>query len=240
MSTWVITPTYNERENLPRLLEQLFRLGDLSVVVVDDHSPDGTGRLADDLRSRWPRLHVIHRAGKLGLGTAYQEGWRFALDHGATRLVQLDADLSHPPSLIPRLLDGLTQFDVVVASRYVRGGSMGIRWSRRWISLAGNLYIRALLGWSMHDWSTGFKAWRADLARQVLSAEPTARGYAWLMETTWLARQLGGRVGEVPLIFGERQGGQSKFSWRIALEDLRLAWQLSRRTPPRLAKPPKE
>ncbi len=229
MTTWIVTPTYNERDNLKPLIDEIFSIGDVDVVVVDDNSPDGTGQLADELHQQHPRIHVIHRPAKAGLGTAYQAGFRYALEHGAQAIIQLDADRSHPPSLIPALLAALDNHDVVIASRYVPGGRVNIVWFRRWISTFGNVYIRLLLGWDIHDWSTGYKAWRADILNRILAQTMEGRGYAWLMEMTWLARRAGARVAEVPMVFTDRRAGQSKFSWSIIIEDLRLAWRLSRR-----------
>ncbi len=231
MSTWVVLPTYNEAENIQGLIEEIQRRQPVEVLVVDDNSPDGTGRLVDDIVRLQPTIHVLHRPGKLGLGSAYQAGFKYALDRGATRVIQMDADGSHPPKILPLLIDQLKTYDLVLASRYVAGGSFPIVWYRRWISTLGNIYIRALLGWAVHDWSTGYKGWRADFLRRVM-AEPTRGvGYAWLMETTWITKNLGGRIKELPLVFLERRGGQSKFSWRIAAEDIRLAWGLARRRP---------
>ncbi len=230
--TWVVLPTYNEVGNLESLLEKIFGLIDCKALVVDDHSPDGTGELAERLRRRWPGLAVLHRPGKAGLGSAYRDGFQLALTNGARRVIQMDADGSHDPALLPVLLAALDRADLVLGSRYVAGGSFTIAWHRRWISLLGNFYIRMLLGRSIHDWSTGYKAWRADFLHQVLAEPSTAVGYAWLMEMTWLARQLGGRIVEVPLRFRERGSGQSKFTWRIAAEDLRLAWRLRRQHRP--------
>lgn len=230
--TWVVLPTYNEVGNLEALLEKVFNLIDCRVLIVDDHSPDGTGELAERLRRRRPGLTVLHRPGKAGLGSAYRDGFRLALTNGARRIIQMDADGSHDPALLPVLLAALDRADLALGSRYVAGGSFTIAWHRRWVSLLGNLYIRALLGWSIRDWSTGYKAWRADFLKRALAERNTAVGYAWLMEMTWLAKRLSGRIVEVPLRFRERTSGRSKFTWRIAAEDLRLAWRLHRQEQP--------
>ncbi len=229
MSTWVVLPTYNEAENIERLIQAIHTQIAAQILVVDDHSPDGTGTMVDTLRQHDPNLHVIHRAGKMGFGSAYRDGFQFALDRGATTVIQMDADGSHDPQLIPSLLDALIEHDLVLASRYVPQGSFPIIWYRRWISTLGNIYIRGLLGWTVHDWSTGYKAWRGDFLRQIMPEPTISVGYAWLMEMTWLARRHGGRIKEIPLVFLERQGGESKFSWRIAAEDIRVAWTLSHR-----------
>lgn len=228
MAVWIILPTYNEAETILGVVAALRTQIEAEILIVDDHSPDGTGELIDRERLGDQRLHILHRPGKMGLGSAYQDGFRYALQQGATIIVQMDADGSHDPQLVPTMIGALQQHDVVLASRYIAGGSFPIVWYRRWISTLGNTYIRLLLGWSIHDWSTGFKAWRADFLQRVMQQPMRGVGYAWLMEMTWLAKQLGGRVLEVPMIFLERQGGQSKFSWWIAAEDIGLAWRLWR------------
>ena len=169
MSTWIVLPTYNEAENLEALLRDIRRRTTAELLIVDDNSPDGTGRIADRLQVQDTHLHVLHRAGKLGLGSAYRDGFRYALRQGATLVVQMDADGSHDPALIPVLLDRLRDLDLVLASRYVRGGRFPIVWYRRWVSTLGNIYIRSLLGWTVRDWSTGYKGWRADFLRRESS-----------------------------------------------------------------------
>lgn len=228
-NTWIVLPTYNEVGNIEGLLANLFALVDGHVLVVDDASPDGTGALVERLRTHWPGLAVLHRPAKAGLGSAYRDGFRYALERGADRVVQMDADGSHDPQLVPVMLLELDHADLVLASRYIAGGAFPIAWHRRWISLLGNIYIRSLIGWRIRDWSTGFKAWRGPLLQRVIDQPNAAVGYAWLMETTWLAKQLGARIIEVPLVFKERGSGVSKFTWRIALEDLHLAWRLRTR-----------
>lgn len=226
MSIWIVLPTYNEASTLPTMVEAIRRVTAATMLIVDDASPDGTGHIADQLAAKDDEIRVMHRPGKLGLGSAYRDGFRQALDQGATQVVQMDADGSHDPALLPAMLTELATADVVLASRYVRGGRFPIAWYRRIISTAGNIYIRLLLGWSIHDWSTGYKAWRGEFLRRVMVQPMQGQGYAWLMEMTWLARRLGGRVVEVPLVFRERLGGESKFSWQIAAEDITLAWKL--------------
>lgn len=229
MNIWIVTPTYNERLNLATHVATIFRyLPQAKVLIVDDASPDGTGKLADELSQTTDRIVVRHRAGKLGLGTAYAEGCAQAIAAGADIVVQLDADGSHPPELLPAMVAMTERADLVLASRYVRGGSMRIDPFRRLVSEIGNSYIRGLLGRRIHDWSTGYKAWRAPFLQDVLSRQPSSSGYAWLMETSWLALKAGARVVEIPLVFGRRHAGQSKFSWAIAVEDLKVAWRLRR------------
>lgn len=228
MNVWIILPTYNEAETILRVIANIRAQVEAEILVVDDCSPDGTGTIIDTACQHDERLHILHRSGKMGLGSAYQEGFHYALERGASIIVQMDADGSHSPQVISTMISALEKSDVVLASRYVAGGSFSIVWYRRWISTLGNTYIRLLLGWQIRDWSTGFKVWRADFLRRVMEQPMRGVGYAWLMEMTWLAEKIGGRVIEVPLVFLERQGGQSKFSWRIAAEDIRLAWRLWR------------
>jgi dolichol-phosphate mannosyltransferase len=231
MNVWIITPTYNERLNLAAHLDRILTaLPSAHVLVVDDASPDGTGQVADERAAADSRVSVLHRAGKLGLGTAYAEGCGLAIAQGAEVVAQLDADGSHPPDLLPAMIGATHQTDLVLASRYVHGGSMHIDPWRRFVSALGNTYIRWLLGRRIHDWSTGFKVWRSATLRQVLAVPPRARGYAWLMETSWLALRSGATVTELPLVFAARQAGESKFSAAIAWEDLRVAWRLRRGT----------
>lgn len=225
-NTWVVIPTYNERENLEPLLAELQRHFSGSILIVDDHSPDGTGQLADGLRSKYPNLEVMHRPIKTGLGDAYRAGLQFALDRGAERIVHGDADQSHPPRLIPTLLSRLDTADLVVASRYVPGGTIAIPAYRRMISLVGNWYIRGLLGRAVHDWSSGFCAWKREALQAALRRTTRTVGYAWLIEMKWRARQGGATIAEIPLVFVDRQAGQSKFSWAIMREDVSTAWRL--------------
>ena len=226
MLPWIVLPTYNEAENLALLVGELQRIVEANFVIVDDHSPDGTGAIADQLAEHNQRMVVLHRSGKLGLGSAYQEGFRLALTHRATIVVQMDADGSHDPKLLPALLHQAESHDMVIASRYIRGGSFPIVWYRRWISMVGNYYIRLLLGWSIRDWSTGYKVWQGGFLQRVMTVPSNGVGYAWLMEMTWITRKLQGRIIEVPMRFQERRSGQSKFSWRIATEDILVAWKL--------------
>ncbi|MBI3573302.1 MAG: polyprenol monophosphomannose synthase [Candidatus Kerfeldbacteria bacterium] len=228
MSIWIVVPTYNEAENLESLLQRIFSTIDAHVLVVDDASPDGTGQLAERLRHRWPQLDVLHRPGKAGLASAYMDGLRLVLSRNPTAIVHLDADGSHPPELIPTMLDALATTDLVLASRYVPGGTMGISPHRRLISAVGNWYIRGMLGTQIRDWSTGFKAWNPVLLARVLATDLRSQGYACLMEMNWRALQADATVAEIPLFFSERRAGDSKFSLNIIWEDIRLAWQLRR------------
>jgi dolichol-phosphate mannosyltransferase len=217
----VIVPTYNEAENLQPLVSALFSLPlDLRILIVDDHSPDGTGRLADEIALHEPRLRVIHRPGKLGLRSAYISGIRDALQNGAEAIAQMDADFSHDPTRLPGMLDALGDCDVVFGSRYVLGGSVDEQWApwRKGLSGFANFYARTLLGMPQHDITTGFRMW----SRQTLLGMPLDRirsnGYVFLVEMAYLAYCLQYRVMELPIYFADRRSGDSKMSFRIQVE----------------------
>jgi dolichol-phosphate mannosyltransferase len=217
----VIIPTYNEAENLNPLVSALFSLPlDLHVIIVDDNSPDGTGRLADEIGARDQRLQVIHRPGKLGLRSAYISGIHFALDQGAQAVAQMDADFSHDPQALPGMVGLLDTCDAAFGSRYVAGGSVDREWAawRKGLSGFANFYARALLGMRQRDITTGFRMWR----RQTLEGMPLdriqANGYVFLVEMAYLAYCLEYRVAEYPIYFADRRSGQSKMSFRIQVE----------------------
>jgi dolichol-phosphate mannosyltransferase len=226
----VILPTYDEAENLPRLVSALFLLPlDLSVLVVDDNSPDGTGRIADALAEEYPgRVHVLHRAGKLGLRSAYLEGFARAFESGAEAVIQMDADLSHEPVRLVDMTAMLQSCDAVFGSRYVPGGSVDERWPiwRKWLSAFGNAYARTILSLPLHDMTTGFRIWR----RQALQSMPLERidasGYVFLVQMAYMAWCLGYRIGELPIHFAERQAGKSKMSLKIQLEAAVQVWRV--------------
>jgi dolichol-phosphate mannosyltransferase len=224
-----VIPTYNEAENLPGLVSALFTLPlDVHVLVVDDNSPDGTGRVADGLAAREPRLRVLHRAGKLGLRSAYLDGFRRVLGEGASAVLQMDADFSHDPARIPEMARMLESFDAVLGSRYVAGGSVDERWPRwrKGLSAFGNSYARTILGLPFHDVTTGFRLWK----RETLLGMPFDRirssGYVFLVEMAYLAHCLEYRIGEVPIYFAERRSGKSKMSFRIQAEAAFRVWQV--------------
>jgi len=224
LDTWVVTPTYNEADNLERLVRALRAvLPEVGVLVVDDGSPDGTGELAEGLGRELGRIEVLKRAGKQGLATAYVAGFARLLAQGAGRIVQMDADLSHDPADVPRLLTALDQgADLALGSRYVPGG--GTRnWplDRRLLSRFGSLYSRLWLGLPVRDLTGGFKAWTRATLQGVLTQEVASDGYAFQVELTWRAIRGGASVVEVPIIFTEREDGVSKMSRDIAVE---AAW----------------
>lgn len=231
----VVIPTYNEAENVRPLTRALFdlALADLHVLIVDDASPDGTGAVADQLQAEYPgRLHVIHRPDKLGLGTAYVTGFRYALDHGAQYIVQMDADFSHSPAYVPQLLRPLDCYDVVVGSRYVRGGRLDERWSwwRHLLSWWANaVYTRLILGIHVRDATAGFKAWRRATLEGIDLSRIRSSGYVFQVEMAYVTEKLGYRALEVPIYFEDRRIGRSKMSVPVKLEAAWRVWELRRR-----------
>ena len=230
MRITIVLPTYNEAENLPNLVSALFSLPlDLSVLVVDDNSPDGTGRIAEDLAKQHPgNFHVLHRAGKLGLRSAYIEGFQKAFERGAAAVVQMDADFSHNPAVLPEMARRLANHDVVIGSRYVEGGSLDESWPawRKALSAFGNFYARTILNSPLHDMTTGFRMWR----REVLQGMPLDRirsnGYIFLVEMAYVAYLMGFRIAEVPIHFADRRWGKSKMSLKIQLEAAMRIWDV--------------
>lgn len=227
----MVVPTYNEAENLEKLLSVLFSLpvDGLGVLVVDDASPDGTGKIADNLTARYPgRLQVMHRSGKLGLGTAYISGFRQALEQGAEAVGQMDADFSHDPQKIPTLLNALRSADVVIGSRYVPGGSVDVRWPlwRKGLSAFGNFYARFILGLPVRDATGGFRLWRRETLLQMPLERVRSNGYAFQVEMSYIAYKLGFRFLETPIYFADRRWGASKMSWRIQREAAIRVWQM--------------
>jgi dolichol-phosphate mannosyltransferase len=228
MRSLAIIPTYNERDNLPLLIPDLLALEpSVDVLVVDDNSPDGTGRLAEAMAARDERVRVVHRAGKQGLGSAYIAGFQSALTLGYDYVIQLDADLSHRPQDVPRLLEALDHADVVIGSRKVPGGKV-LGWSaaRRVISRGGSLYARWLLGLPINDCTSGFKCLRRRALEAIDLAAVRSNGYGFLVELNFLWAQAGLRIVEVPIVFPNRTRGASKMSAAIALEAAVVLWQL--------------
>lgn len=228
----VVVPTYNERDNLPKLVGKLLALPlDLRVLVVDDNSPDGTGAVADELAAASPEsVGVLHRVEKDGLGRAYVAGIARALDEGADIVVQMDADLSHPAETIPTMVDALLTTDagVVLGSRYVPGGSAASEWAwrRRALSLWANFYVNAILRLGVKDATAGFKAWRAETLRKIDVPSVRSNGYAFQVEMNYRTAQLGLRIAEVPITFEERAEGVSKMTLKVQVESAAMPWKL--------------
>jgi dolichol-phosphate mannosyltransferase len=226
-----IVPTFNEVENLPKLVSAVFALPvpGLHLVIVDDNSPDGTGKLADELCQQvGERMEVIHRPGKMGLGTAYITGFRYAIERGADAVGQMDADFSHPVEKITEMAREIEQYDVVLGSRYIQGGRLDENWPlwRKGLSAWGNFYARSILGLPLRDCTGGFRLIR----REVLCAMPLDRirsnGYVFQVETAYVMHRLGYRFKEVPIYFADRRWGKSKMNFRIQLEAALRVWQL--------------
>ena len=228
MRTIVVIPTYNECENLPLLIDRLLALDpNIDIVVVDDASPDGTGVLAERLAAATARVHVFHRAGKLGLGTAYVAGFQFALAHGYQRIVEMDADFSHRPADPQRLLAATSNADVVIGSRNVPGGQTP-GWSplRRLISKGGSLFARRVLGLPIRDCTSGFKVFQREALERLDLAALRSNGYGFQVEVNYACACAGQRIVEVPIVFPDRSRGTSKMSWRIVLEAALLVLRL--------------
>jgi len=230
-SVWVILPTYNEAENLAEVVARVLE-HPYSVLVVDDNSADGTGRLADELAAAEPRLSVLHRPAKQGLGPAYAEGFAVALAAGAETLCGMDADLSHDPAQLPTLVAAIDNgADLAIGSRFVPGGAIeGWPRRRRFLSRGGNRYARFMLGTPMRDLTSGFRAFRADALRRLRADTCRSAGYVFLVEMAWRAHLLGCKVVEVPITFRERCRGESKLDGRIIREAMWLVtrWGMGR------------
>lgn len=222
----VVLPTYNERENIAAIVPAILAASpELDVLVVDDGSPDGTGALAQELAGREPRVRVLHRQRKGGLGRAYLAGFEVALGAGYGRILEMDADFSHDPSRLPALLATSRDADLVLGSRYVPGG--GTRnWGlgRRLLSRGGSLYARLILGVPVRDLTGGFKCFRREVLERIDLRSVTSAGYAFQIELTYRALRAGFRVVEVPIVFADRRVGQSKMSRAIVLEALGKVW----------------
>jgi dolichol-phosphate mannosyltransferase len=218
MKTAVVIPTYNECDNIPKLIAEIFDLGmdDLHIVVVDDNSPDGTGKIVEEIKKDRGNLHVIHRKNKMGLGTAYLAGFRHALDQGAQFVFEMDADFSHDPKMIPIFLEEIRENDLVIGSRYVKGGSIE-KWNyaRKIISHMGNLYARAVLNLKIKDLTTGYKCYRKIVLEKIIHKDVNSVGYVFQVETKYRTYQGGFRIKEIPITFTERKKGKSKFDLKI-------------------------
>jgi len=226
----IVVPTYNEAENLPKLVSALFSLPlDLGLLVVDDNSPDGTGDLVEKLAEEYPgRIDVLHRPGKMGLRSAYLNGFQKIFDGDAQAIVQMDADFSHDPGVLLEMIKLLETNDVVLGSRYVTGGSVDKKWSiwRKWLSAFGNFYARTILGLPLYDVTTGYRMWRSETLKQMPIERIQATGYIFLVEMIYLTHCLEFKIGETPIYFADRQYGKSKMSFKIQMEAALRIWQL--------------
>lgn len=229
----ILIPTYNERDALPRILDQVrVEVPQAHIFVIDDNSPDGTGAIADEYAARDSAITVLHRAGKEGLGRAYLHGFEVALEQGYDVLVEMDADGSHQPKHLPTILAALADADVVIGSRWVRGGAVE-NWplSRKLLSVGGNLYTKVMLGMPVNDATAGYRAYRASALRAIGLAQVASQGYCFQVDLTQRAVRAGLTVREVPITFVERDLGASKMSPDIAKESMRriTQWGLAHR-----------
>ena len=225
----VVVPTYNERENLPRLVPSILsRDPRLEILVVDDGSPDGTGAMAEEIAAAERRVHVIHRAGKLGLGTAYLAGFAWGLGRGYDAFLQMDADFSHDPAHLPQFLKAVEEYDVVLGSRYLEGRVTVVNWpiARLLLSYYANVYARWVTGLPVADATGGFKCFRREVLAALDMARVESNGYSFQIEMSFRAWKLGYRIGEIPIMFVDRDQGESKMSKAIIREAIWRVWRL--------------
>jgi dolichol-phosphate mannosyltransferase len=233
--TIVVIPTFNEAENLSNITTALFELSidGLEILIVDDASPDGTGKLADQLALQYPdRLQVMHRQGKQGLGTAYIQGFNWAIQHSAQYIIQMDADFSHSPSYISQFITLIPEYDVVVGSRYVSGGKLDDRWSwYRWLLSwwANSVWVRIILGTKTKDATAGFKCWQTSALQRIGLDRIRSNGYVFQVEMCYVAEKLGLRIKEIPIYFEDRRLGQSKMDMRVKIEAALRVFEIRRR-----------
>jgi dolichol-phosphate mannosyltransferase len=231
MKTVIVLPTYNEAENLPRLVKAVFSLpvDGISLLVVDDGSPDGTGEIADQLRDQFPEnLMVMHRQGKQGLASAYIQGFQQALEMDIDAVGMMDSDFSHAPEKLPEMISALQEADLVIGSRYIAGGSVDQHWPfwRKALSAWGNFYARTILSLKVKDVTTGYRLWRKEKLQTFPLERVLSSGYIFLVELVYIATKLGYRIAEVPIYFADRTRGKSKMDFRIQIEAAFRVWQV--------------
>ena len=225
----VIVPTYNERANITKIIESVLAQDPrLDVLVVDDGSPDGTGAIVDAIREREPRVNVLHRAGKMGLGTAYLAGFRWALEAGYAYMFEMDADFSHDPGHLPSFLEAIDGADLVLGSRYRHGKVTVVNWpiSRLLLSYGANLYARGITGLQLWDSTGGFKCFRREVLEAIDLSSVRSNGYAFQIEMSFRAWKRGFRIVEIPIVFTDRSEGESKMSKQIMWEAVWMVWRL--------------
>ena len=229
MKPLVILPTYNESENLRAFVAEVFSVLTTHILVIDDHSPDGTGQLAELLSVEHPTLSVLHRPKKMGLGSAYVQGFRWALERDYDVIVQMDSDFSHDPHSLPKMLEALSKADLVLGSRYILGGRI-LDWpkSRLAVSAFGGWYARTILGLSVRDLTGGFKVFRRKVIEALDLDHILSDGYAFQIETTFRTIQKGFKVTEIPITFRDRTRGVSKISKKVFLEAVGIVWRLKK------------
>jgi dolichol-phosphate mannosyltransferase len=225
---FVVVPTYNECENIIRLIPEVLAQDDsIQMLVVDDNSPDGTGLAVEKIAAVNPRVHILRRAGKYGLGSAYRDGFRIALEKGASFVVEMDADFSHDPKSIPSLLAKVKEFPVVIGSRYVTGVSV-VNWPirRLLLSYCATIYTRLITGLKLSDCTSGFKCFRSDVLEAIDLATVYSDGYSFQIEMNYRCMEHGFPIGEIPIIFIDRHAGTSKMSKKIVYEAVTMVWKL--------------
>jgi dolichol-phosphate mannosyltransferase len=224
----VIVPTYNEAENLPQMVSALFALPlDINVLIVDDNSPDGTGRIADELSAVHPgRMNVIHRAGKLGLSSAYLQSFRSLFNSNVDAIAHMDCDFSHDPAVLVEMAKCIESCEVVFGSRYIPGGSTDVHWPlwRKALSAWGNFYARTILGLPNRDVTGGFRMWRREALQSMPLERVKSSGYVFTVEMAYLANCLGLKISETPIYFADRRWGKSKMSFKIQVEAALRVW----------------
>ena len=226
---WVVIPTYNENMNISRMIESLFNLpiNNLSVLIVDDSSPDGTSQTVINYQNKHPNLHLLKRSEKNGLGRAYVDGFSYAIDHGASFIVQMDADFSHSPNDVPKLIEELATHDLVLGSRYCQGISV-VNWPirRLLLSTMANTYAGLITGLPFKDSTGGFRGWRSSLLKQINFQQVKVDGYGFQIALLYKAWKTKAKINEIPIVFTERREGQSKMSKSIIFEAIWLVWKL--------------
>jgi dolichol-phosphate mannosyltransferase len=225
----VIVPTYNEKENISKLIARILEeLPIAEILVVDDGSPDGTGDIVDAIGKENPRVHCMHRAGKLGLGTAYIAGFKWALERDYTHCFEMDADFSHDPKELPVLLENTEKFDIVIGSRFYAGRLSIVNWplSRLILSLAASIYVRVITGLKLWDSTTGYKCFKRIVLENLPLDKVKSEGYSFQIDLNFRASRMGFKVGEVPIVFADRTEGGSKMSKKIIFEAIWRVWQL--------------
>ena len=228
MKAVLVIPTYNEHENIEKLAtEVLSKDNSIHILIVDDNSPDGTGELADRMAAADDRIHVLHRKGKLGLGSAYREGFRLAIDQGADYIVEMDADFSHDPAVLPRFFEKMSDYDLVIGSRYLNGVSV-VNWPLRRLMLSyfASVYTRVITGLRISDCTSGFKCFNRKVLEAIDLNRIRSDGYSFQIEMNYRCVEKGFRVGEVPIIFIDRHAGSSKMSKKIVREAVIMVWKL--------------
>lgn len=228
MKITVVIPTYNERENIEKLAAMILSQDErINILFVDDNSPDGTGEIADSLAAKSSRVAVLHRAGKLGLGSAYREGFKIAIDGDADYIIEMDADFSHDPAMLPLFIDKMAEYDLVIGSRYINGVSV-VNWPirRLILSYCASVYTRLITGLRLSDCTGGFKCFRRQVLESIDLASVRSDGYSFQIEMNYRCHERGFRIGEIPIIFVDRHAGTSKMSKQIVREAVFMVWKL--------------